>query len=136
MGVCCPVIEEKKLQKHNHWYILFLHWWIIFQSSLPCLSCMHVRLTFYSFILILCLLFFKTLQPVQELLKYLRFGLWWLVLGVASSIGLGEWTYAICIMLYNLKKPVQCILINVRSVQCSLSSGCLADSIVFKSQDF
>lgn len=95
-----------------------------------------MRLTFYSFILILCLLFFKTLQPVQELLKYLRFGLWWLVLGVASSIGLGEWTYAICIMLYNLKKPVQCILINVRSVQCSLSSGCLADSIVFKSQDF
>uniref|UniRef100_A0A3Q7EN95 Vacuole membrane protein KMS1 n=1 Tax=Solanum lycopersicum TaxID=4081 RepID=A0A3Q7EN95_SOLLC len=54
----------------------------------------------------------ETLQPVQELLKYLRFGLWWLVLGVASSIGLGEWTYAICIMLYNLKKPVQCILIN------------------------
>ena len=29
------------------------------------------------------------LQHMQELLWYARFGLWWVILGVASSIGLG-----------------------------------------------
>ncbi|GMP40284.1 hypothetical protein CsSME_00010789 [Camellia sinensis var. sinensis] len=31
-------------------------------------------------------------EHVQELLHYLRFGLWWLALGVVSSIGFGKWT--------------------------------------------
>ena len=30
------------------------------------------------------------LQHVEELSNYLQFGLWWIALGVASSIGLGE----------------------------------------------
>lgn len=30
------------------------------------------------------------LQHVEELLKYFQFGLWWVALGVASSIGLGK----------------------------------------------
>lgn len=30
------------------------------------------------------------LQHVEELLQYVNFGLWWVSLGVASSIGLGE----------------------------------------------
>jgi hypothetical protein len=30
------------------------------------------------------------LQHVEELSNYLRFGLWWIALGVASSIGIGE----------------------------------------------
>lgn len=30
------------------------------------------------------------LQHVEELMKYFHFGLWWMALGVASSIGLGK----------------------------------------------
>jgi hypothetical protein len=30
------------------------------------------------------------LQHVDELSRYARFGLWWMALGVASSIGLGK----------------------------------------------
>ncbi|KAG5626150.1 hypothetical protein H5410_011368 [Solanum commersonii] len=74
---------------------------------------MHAHLTFYSFILILCLLFFKTLQPVQELLRYLRFGLWWLVLGVASSIGLGSGLHTFVLYL-----GPHIALFTIKSVSC------------------
>lgn len=30
------------------------------------------------------------MQHVEELMEYLSYGLWWIALGVASSIGLGE----------------------------------------------
>jgi len=29
-------------------------------------------------------------QHLEELVEYFRFGLWWVALGVASSIGLGK----------------------------------------------
>jgi hypothetical protein len=35
------------------------------------------------------LLVLMIIQYVREVLAYLRFGLWWVGLGVASSIGLG-----------------------------------------------
>ncbi|KAM7462772.1 hypothetical protein LguiA_030893 [Lonicera macranthoides] len=39
---------------------------------------------------------------VEELLQYLKFGLWWVALGVASSIGLGEQIYIMSIKHYNV----------------------------------
>jgi len=33
---------------------------------------------------------FLLVQHVEELSEYTRFGLWWIFLGVASSIGLGK----------------------------------------------
>lgn len=33
---------------------------------------------------------FLHLQHLEELSEYVRFGLWWIFLGVASSIGLGK----------------------------------------------
>lgn len=39
------------------------------------------------------------LQHVEELLQYLKFGLWWVALGVASSIGLGEQIYILVLVI-------------------------------------
>ena len=41
----------------------------------------------YGLLIACCGMF---LQHVEELSHYLQFGLWWVALGVASSIGLGE----------------------------------------------
>nr|XP_016485947.1 PREDICTED: vacuole membrane protein KMS1-like [Nicotiana tabacum] len=66
------------------------------------------------------ILFFKsgrayeeTLQPVQELLSYLRFGLWWLALGVASSIGLGSGLHTFVLYL-----GPHIALLTIKSVSC------------------
>ncbi|KAL3381881.1 hypothetical protein AABB24_001797 [Solanum stoloniferum] len=62
----------------------------------------------------------ETLKPVQELLRYLRFGLWWLVLGVASSIGLvsGLHTFVLYlgphIALFTIKS-VSCGRVDIKS---------------------
>ncbi|XP_010312792.1 vacuole membrane protein KMS1-like isoform X2 [Solanum lycopersicum] len=52
-------------------------------------------------------------EPVQELLKYLRFGLWWLVLGVASSIGLGSGLHTFVLYL-----GPHIALFTIKSVSC------------------
>ncbi|KAH0784551.1 hypothetical protein KY290_004149 [Solanum tuberosum] len=55
----------------------------------------------------------ETLQPVQELLRYIRFGLWWLVLGVASSIGLGSGLHTFVLYL-----GPHIALFTIKSVSC------------------
>ncbi|XP_049351572.1 vacuole membrane protein KMS1-like isoform X8 [Solanum verrucosum] len=52
-------------------------------------------------------------EPVQELLRYLRFGLWWLVLGVASSIGLGSGLHTFVLYL-----GPHIALFTIKSVSC------------------
>ncbi|XP_055816739.1 vacuole membrane protein KMS1-like isoform X2 [Solanum dulcamara] len=52
-------------------------------------------------------------EPVQELLSYLRFGLWWLVLGVASSIGLGSGLHTFVLYL-----GPHIALFTIKSVSC------------------
>ncbi|KAL6964792.1 meiotic spindle pole body protein Kms1, variant 2 [Sarracenia purpurea var. burkii] len=57
---------------------------------------------------------------IQELLHYLQFGLWWLTLGVASSIGLGSGLHTFVlylgphIALFTLKS-VQCGRVDIKS---------------------
>ncbi|MCD7453759.1 meiotic spindle pole body protein Kms1 [Datura stramonium] len=55
----------------------------------------------------------ESLQPVQELLSYLRFGLWWLALGVASSIGLGSGLHTFVLYL-----GPHIALFTIKSVSC------------------
>ncbi|KAL5182176.1 Vacuole membrane protein KMS1 [Glycine soja] len=60
------------------------------------------------------------LQHLEELLEYFRFGLWWVPLGVASSIGLGSGLHTFVlylgphIALFTLK-AVQCGRVDLKS---------------------
>eukprot|EP00258_Populus_trichocarpa_P023083 XP_024439102.1 vacuole membrane protein KMS1 isoform X1 [Populus trichocarpa] len=60
------------------------------------------------------------LQHVHEVVNYLRFGLWWLALGVASSIGLGSGLHTFVlylgphIALFTIK-AVQCGRVDIKS---------------------
>ncbi|KAL6278609.1 hypothetical protein ACE6H2_022210 [Prunus campanulata] len=60
------------------------------------------------------------LQHIQELVRYLQFGLWWLTLGVASSIGLGSGLHTFVlylgphIALFTMK-AVQCGRVDIKS---------------------
>ncbi|CAL5380740.1 unnamed protein product [Camellia sinensis] len=52
-------------------------------------------------------------EHVQELLHYLRFGLWWLALGVASSIGFGSGLHTFVLYL-----GPHIALFTIKSVHC------------------
>ncbi|KAK4482887.1 hypothetical protein RD792_010060 [Penstemon davidsonii] len=59
-------------------------------------------------------------KHVEEILRYLRFGLWWVALGVASSIGLGSGLHTFVlylgphIALFTLK-AMQCGRVDIKS---------------------
>lgn len=59
-------------------------------------------------------------KNMQELIRYLQFGLWWLALGVASSIGLGSGLHTFVlylgphIALFTMK-AVQCGRVDIKS---------------------
>ncbi|KAA8527585.1 hypothetical protein F0562_034700 [Nyssa sinensis] len=59
-------------------------------------------------------------KHVEELLRYLRFGLWWVALGVASSIGLGSGLHTFVlylgphIALFTIK-AMQCGRVDIKS---------------------
>ncbi|XP_021817511.1 vacuole membrane protein KMS1-like [Prunus avium] len=59
-------------------------------------------------------------EHIQELVRYLQFGLWWLALGVASSIGLGSGLHTFVlylgphIALFTMK-AVQCGRVDIKS---------------------
>nr|TKW35423.1 hypothetical protein SEVIR_2G371300v2 [Setaria viridis] len=52
-------------------------------------------------------------KHVQELLWYVRFGLWWIILGVASSIGLGSGLHTFVLYL-----GPHVALFTIKAVQC------------------
>nr|KAJ0184902.1 hypothetical protein LSAT_V11C900498530 [Lactuca sativa] len=58
---------------------------------------------------------------VEELLEYARFGLWWVALGVASSIGLGSGLHTFVLYLgphiaFFTIKAMQCGRVDLKSV--------------------
>uniref|UniRef100_A0A804PIX6 Vacuole membrane protein KMS1 n=1 Tax=Zea mays TaxID=4577 RepID=A0A804PIX6_MAIZE len=53
------------------------------------------------------------MQHLQELLWYVRFGLWWIILGVASSIGLGSGLHTFIMYL-----APHVALFTIKAVQC------------------
>ncbi|KAD4177958.1 hypothetical protein E3N88_26549 [Mikania micrantha] len=60
------------------------------------------------------------LQHVEELLEYVRFGLWWVALGVASSIGLGSGLHTFVLYLgphiaFFTIKAMQCGRVDIKS---------------------
>ncbi|PSS24576.1 Vacuole membrane protein [Actinidia chinensis var. chinensis] len=69
-------------------------------------------------------------EHVQELLRYLRFGIWWLALGVASSIGLGSGLHTFVLYL-----GPHIALFTIKSVHCGRVDIKIApyDTILLKS---
>ncbi|XAR52599.1 hypothetical protein NMG60_11020748 [Bertholletia excelsa] len=69
-------------------------------------------------------------EQVQELLRYLRFGLWWLALGIASSVGLGSGLHTFVLYL-----GPHIALFTIKSMHCGRVDIKLApyDTIQFKS---
>lgn len=70
------------------------------------------------------ILFLSTDSPhgahVEEVLEYLRFGLWWVALGVASSIGLGSGLHTFVLYLgphiaFFTIKAMQCGRVDIKS---------------------
>ncbi|GFY85086.1 SNARE associated Golgi protein family [Actinidia rufa] len=63
---------------------------------------------------------FQNIEHVEELRQYLQFGLWWVALGVASSIGLGSGLHTFVlylgphIALFTIK-AVQCGRVDIKS---------------------
>jgi hypothetical protein len=57
--------------------------------------------------------FLYSMQHVQELLWYIRFGLWWVILGVASSIGLGSGLHTFVLYL-----GPHIALFTIKAVHC------------------
>lgn len=60
------------------------------------------------------------LQHLEELVKYFRFGLWWVALGVASSIGLGSGLHTFLLYLgphiaFFTIKAMQCGRVDLKS---------------------
>ncbi|XP_015695379.1 vacuole membrane protein KMS1-like [Oryza brachyantha] len=68
-------------------------------------------------------------KHVQELLWYVRFGLWWVILGVASSIGLGSGLHTFVLYL-----GPHIALFTIKAVHCSRTDLKSApyDTIVLK----
>ncbi|KAK9048690.1 hypothetical protein SSX86_032344 [Deinandra increscens subsp. villosa] len=59
-------------------------------------------------------------KHVEELVEYLRFGLWWVALGVASSIGLGSGLHTFVLYLgphiaFFTMKAMQCGRVDIKS---------------------
>ncbi|XP_042065561.1 vacuole membrane protein KMS1-like isoform X2 [Salvia splendens] len=59
-------------------------------------------------------------KHVEEVLRYMRFGLWWVALGVASSIGLGSGLHTFVLYLgphiaFFTLKAVQCGRVDIKS---------------------
>ncbi|KAL4588340.1 hypothetical protein LXL04_001224 [Taraxacum kok-saghyz] len=59
-------------------------------------------------------------KQVEELVEYLRFGLWWMALGVASSIGLGSGLHTFVLYLgphiaFFTMKALQCGRVDIKS---------------------
>ncbi|KAJ4719466.1 Vacuole membrane protein KMS1 [Melia azedarach] len=69
-------------------------------------------------------------ERVQELLLYLRFGVWWLALGVASSIGLGSGLHTFVLYL-----GPHIALFTIKAMQCGRVDikSALYDTIQFNS---
>ncbi|KAH7522337.1 hypothetical protein FEM48_Zijuj07G0127700 [Ziziphus jujuba var. spinosa] len=81
----------------------------------------HEKVTYFTHFLSnfhICWCF--VLQHVEELMKYFHFGLWWMALGVASSIGLGSGLHTFVLYLgphiaFFTLKAMQCGRVDLKS---------------------
>ena len=81
-GILSFCTSPMSLCLYNSWVICWMIW--IVSNTYQCMYCMYTSLCF------LLLITTMVLQYVLEIGKYLEYGIWWLALGVASSIGLGK----------------------------------------------